>query len=180
MSIRRLLAVARKEFRHITRDVRTFFLVTVAPAFLLVTFSYVFAMDVDRMDIAIRDLDRTPLSRAFLASLTADGDFVIVAYVEREEEIEPLFARDIADLVLVIPHGFANAALRQAQDIVLGGALSLPFQRQPSYNHCARQQAGVGRPALSGDSGGHSPAPRPGGSHTRRHHPRRLRCRPFG
>ena len=33
MSIRRLLAVTFKEFRHITRDVRTFLLVTVAPAF---------------------------------------------------------------------------------------------------------------------------------------------------
>lgn len=116
MSIRRLLAVSRKEFRHITRDARTFFLVTVAPAFLLVTFSYVFAVDVERVDIAVRDLDRTPLSRAFLASLTADGDFVVVAYVEREEEIEPLFARDAADLVLVIPHGFADA--------VMGGGLA--------------------------------------------------------
>ena len=111
MSIRRLLAVTFKEFRHITRDVRTSFLVTVAPAFLLVTFSYVFALDVDRVDVAVRDLDRTPLSREFIASLTADGDFVVVAYVEREEEIEPLFARDLADLVLVIPHGFADAAL---------------------------------------------------------------------
>ncbi len=110
-AIRRLLAVARKEFRHITRDVRTLFLVTVAPAFLLVTLSYVFAFDVDQVDVAVRDLDRTPLSRALLASLTADGDTVIVAYVQREEEIEPLFTRDIADLVLVIPHGFADAVL---------------------------------------------------------------------
>jgi ABC-2 type transport system permease protein len=111
MSIRRLLAVARKEFRHISRDIRTLFLVTVAPAFLLVTLSYVFAFDVDRVDIAVRDLDHTPLSRAFLASLTADGDIVIVAYVQRYQEIEHLFARDAADLVLVIPHGFADVVL---------------------------------------------------------------------
>ena len=121
MSIRRLLAVARKEFRHITRDGRTFFLVTVAPAFLLFTLSYVFSFDVDRADIAVRDLDRTPLSRAFLASLTADGDVVVVASVQREEEIEPLFARGIADLVLVIPHGFSATVLRQARDTALGG-----------------------------------------------------------
>ena len=111
MSIRRLVAVARKEFRHITRDARTFFLVTVAPTFLLVTLSYVFAFDVDRVDIAIRDLDRTPLSREFVASLTADGDVVIAAYVQRDEEVEYLFARGIADAVLVIPRGFADAAL---------------------------------------------------------------------
>lgn len=112
MSIRRLLAVTRKEFRHITRDVPLLSLVTIAPAFLLLTLSYVFAFDVDRVNIAVRDMDRTPLSRALLANLTADGDFVVVAHLQREEEIEPLFIRSIADLVLVIPHGFTDAALR--------------------------------------------------------------------
>ena len=124
MSIRRLFAVVRKEFRHIARDVRTFFLVTVAPAFLLITLSYVFALDVERVDIAVRDLDRTPLSRALLTHLTADGDLAIVAHVQREEEIEPLFIRDIADVALVIPRGFADAILgggpAEAQCIVDG------------------------------------------------------------
>ena len=112
MSPRRLFAVARKEFCHIARDVRTFFLVTVAPAFLLVTFSYVFAFDVDRVGVAVYDLDRTPLSRAFLADLTADGDLTVVTYVQQEERIEGLLIRDVADLVLVIPRGFADAVLR--------------------------------------------------------------------
>lgn len=111
MSIRRLIAVARKEFRHITRDVRTFFLVTLAPTFLLVTLSYVFAFDIERVDIAVRDLDRTPLSREFIASLTADGDVVVVAHVQQDEEIASIFARGLADVVLLIPHGFADAAL---------------------------------------------------------------------
>jgi ABC-2 type transport system permease protein len=111
MSMRRLLAVAHKEFRHITRDVRTLFLVTVAPAFLLLNLSYVFSFDVERVDIAIRDLDRTPLSREFIASLTADGDIVITADIQRADEITPLFIRGMADAVLVIPPGFADAAL---------------------------------------------------------------------
>ena len=38
------LAIARKEYRHLTRDVRTLFLVTVAPAFLLLTLAYVFSL----------------------------------------------------------------------------------------------------------------------------------------
>lgn len=111
MSIPRLLAVTRKEFHHIMRDVRLLFLVTVAPAFLLLTLSYVFVFDVNRVDIAIRDLDNTSLSRALVASLTGDGDFVVLAHVQREEEIAALFTRDAADLVLVIPHGFADAVL---------------------------------------------------------------------
>lgn len=111
MSIHRLLVVARKEFRHILRDARLLFLVTVAPGLLLTTFSYVFAFDVSRVDVAVHDLDRTPVSREFVTSLDADEDFAIVAYVQREEEIEPLLTREGADLVLVIPHGFTDAAL---------------------------------------------------------------------
>lgn len=111
MSLHRLLAVSRKEFRHIARDVRLFFLVTVAPAFLLLTFSYVFAFDVDQVDIAVRDLDHTSLSRALLTSLTADGDLSVVAYVQTQGEVESLLVRGVADLVLVIPRGFADAAL---------------------------------------------------------------------
>ncbi len=118
MSIRRLLAVAHKEFRHITRDMRTFFLVTVAPAFLLITLSYIFSFDVDQVDIGVRDLDHTPLSRAFLASLTADDDIIVVAHVRREEEVESLFTRGVADLVLVIPHGFADAVLEGGPAVV--------------------------------------------------------------
>jgi hypothetical protein len=55
-------------------------LLAVALAFSLVTLSYIFAMDVERVDIAIRNLDRTSLSRALPDSLTADGDFVVVAH----------------------------------------------------------------------------------------------------
>jgi ABC-2 type transport system permease protein len=118
MSLHRLLAVARKEFRHIARDVRLLFLVTVAPALLLFTLSYVFVFDVERVDVAICDLDSSLLSRSLLASLTADGEFVIVDRVERDVEIEALLARGTADLVLLIPHGFADA-------VVAGGPADL-------------------------------------------------------
>jgi ABC-2 type transport system permease protein len=111
MSIPRLLAIVRKELRHIARDARLLFLVTGAPAFLLLTLSYVFALDVGRVNVAVRDLDHTSLSRDFTAGLDADDDFAVVAYVQREEEVEPLLVRGGADVVLIIPHGFADAAL---------------------------------------------------------------------
>ncbi len=118
MSIHRLFALTSKEFRHIVRDARTFFLVTVAPAFLLVTLSYVFAFDVERVDIAICDLDQTPISRHLLAGLTADGDVVIVQTVEHQEEVEPLFAQEMADALLVIPPGFSEALLSREPPVL--------------------------------------------------------------
>ena len=53
MSLHRLFAIARKEFHHITRDVRTLFLVTIAPAFLLLTLAYVFSFDADHFKLLV-------------------------------------------------------------------------------------------------------------------------------
>lgn len=111
MSLRRMLVVARKEFYHITRDLRLLFLVTVAPAFLLVTLSYVFALDVERVDVGVQNLDNTSLSRDLISHITADGDFVVVGWLRPGQPIAPLFARGDADLVLVIPPGFAETVL---------------------------------------------------------------------
>jgi ABC-2 type transport system permease protein len=124
MSIRRLLVVAGKEFCHITRDLRLLFLVTVAPAFLLVTLAYVFALDVGQVALAVRDLDQTGLSRDFVAHVTADGDFTVVSWLRQDDPAALLFNRNVADMVLVIPKGFSRAALSgepaQVQCIVDG------------------------------------------------------------
>ena len=57
-SVRRLLAVVFKELRHITRDVRIFFLVTLSPAFLLLVLAYIFAFDVSNVSLGWLDGDR--------------------------------------------------------------------------------------------------------------------------
>ena len=111
MSLHRLLVVARKEFRHLTRDLRLLFLVTVAPGLLLITLSYVFALDVGQVDIAVRDLDQTALSRSLIAHITADGDFAVVARVQEEGNVERFLINRTADMVLVIPRGFSARAL---------------------------------------------------------------------
>ena len=88
MSLRRLLAISRKEFHHITRDPRTLLLVVVAPAFLLTMLSYVFAFDVDKFSLVVLDQDRTDLSRRYIADLTGDGTFEVVTYLNNYAEVE--------------------------------------------------------------------------------------------
>jgi ABC-2 type transport system permease protein len=111
MSLQRMLVVARKELYHITRDIRLLFLVTLAPAFLLVTLSYVFALDVEHVDLGIQNLDNTSLSRDLVSHITAEGDFVVAVWLNPGQRIEPLFTRGKADMVLVIPRGFAKTVL---------------------------------------------------------------------
>jgi ABC-2 type transport system permease protein len=109
MSPRRMVAIVRKEMLHIVRDRRSFFLVTVSPAFLLFLLSYIFSFEISQLTLAALDLDRTPLSRRYLASLTSDQDLVLVATVDRYEEALPLLVAGDVDAVLVIPPGFADA-----------------------------------------------------------------------
>ncbi len=108
MSLSRLLAIARKEFHHITRDWRTLLLVAVAPAFLLMMLAYVFAFDVDKFSVVVLDQDHTDVSRRYIADLTSDGTFQVSAYVDSYDEIDTLLKAGQTKVALVIPRGVAD------------------------------------------------------------------------
>jgi ABC-2 type transport system permease protein len=108
MSLRRTVAIVRKEILHIIRDPRNLFLVTVSPAFLLLLLANIFSFDVKQIHLAVLDLDHSFLSRHYLANLTSDGDVVLAATVSSFEEIEPLMVRGEVDAALIIPPGFAD------------------------------------------------------------------------
>lgn len=108
ISLRRLAAIVRKEILHIVRDPRNLFLVTISPAFLLFLLSYIFSYEVSQLDLAVLDLDRSALSRQYLANLTADGDLNLTYTVSSKDEILPLLKKGDVDAALIIPPGFAN------------------------------------------------------------------------
>ncbi len=110
-ALRRTLAILRKEMRHITRDSRVMFLVTLAPALLLLLLSYVFSFDVDRFTLAALDLDHSAISRDYLSAITSDGEFEITRFVSSYAEIDALLAQGTVNMALVIPRGFGDAAL---------------------------------------------------------------------
>lgn len=124
MSLRRTAAIVRKEMLHIVRDPRHLFLVTFSPAFLLFLLSYIFSFEVNQLNLAVLDLDRSPLSRRYLASLTAERDLTLTHIVDRYEAILPLLVGGQADAALIIPPGFATAIQRgrpaQVQAVVDG------------------------------------------------------------
>jgi ABC-2 type transport system permease protein len=106
MSIHRLWAIMRKEFRHIWRDKRTLFLVTLSPALMLVTFSYLFGMEVQRVRLGVWDQDHSALSRQFIAGLTADGKFVLTATPGDYEALRQAMMRGEINLGIVLPPDF--------------------------------------------------------------------------
>ncbi|NOZ29753.1 MAG: ABC transporter permease [Chloroflexi bacterium] len=143
MSLHRTLAILRKEFHHIARDARLLFLVTFSPAFLLLTFSYVFAMDLGQTTVAVFDQDRSRLARDYLAHLTADGDVRLVAEAASYEEADRILIAGKADAVLVIPPGLEADALsgRGAQVQLLVDGTDANMARQVIGDFTARTNA---------------------------------------
>ncbi|MGQ9553935.1 MAG: ABC transporter permease [Anaerolineae bacterium] len=110
-SLRRLAAITRKEVRHITRDFRIFFLVTLSPAFLLVVLSYLFAFDAGNTNLVWLDWDCSPASRAYLQAITSDGSFRLVQVVDDYDAVEAALQDGRADIAVVVPAGFEEELL---------------------------------------------------------------------
>jgi ABC-type multidrug transport system permease subunit len=76
---------------------------------------YIFAFDIQQIDLAVWDLDESPLSRRYVAALTADGDLRIREWVDSYEEIEHLTQAGAINGGLVIPPGFEENLLAGQQ-----------------------------------------------------------------
>jgi ABC-2 type transport system permease protein len=121
----RLAALMRKEYRHILRDPGTLFTLLAVPLFLLVMFGYAISLDVNDIPLAIRDLDRSPESRALAASFFASGHFVAKPSPADTREEARLLDTGTAMAVLEIPHGFAAALSRNetaAVQVIVDGS----------------------------------------------------------
>lgn len=110
-SLARLSAITRKELRHITRDARIFFLVTLSPAFILLVLSYLFSFDIGTVRLAWLDQDRSALSRAYLAGLTADGSVAADAAAGPADAQQAIYA-GAAEIAVTVPAGFEFHYLR--------------------------------------------------------------------
>jgi ABC-2 type transport system permease protein len=108
LSSTRLLAIARKEVIQLRRDPRSLALAFALPVLLLVLFGYAISWDVRNIRTAVLDQDRSAASRELLDAFRASGYFAITDFLDRSGDIEPLMERGGAQLVLVIPPGFAR------------------------------------------------------------------------
>jgi ABC-2 type transport system permease protein len=104
----RTLAIALKEMRHVWRDRRIFFLVTISPALMLVAFAYLFSFEIKHIRLAVLDNDLSPLSRQYVSALTADGELQVATYARSDEESYDLLTRGAADVGIIIPLGFQD------------------------------------------------------------------------
>ncbi|MBI2197247.1 MAG: ABC transporter permease [Candidatus Rokubacteria bacterium] len=107
-SLRRLLAVARKETREILRDPITLGIAIALPVLMMFLFAYAITLDVRAVRLAVLDEDGSPESREFAASFLQSGYFRLHRVVRSPGEVERLLDQGAVRVALVIPAGFAR------------------------------------------------------------------------
>jgi ABC-2 type transport system permease protein len=110
-SMRKTLAVGRKEFRQIARDRRSLMVLLFVPAFFLLLYGYALSFDVQNIQLAVQDNDRTQSSRDLVNAFVKSGYFELAADVSSSLEYEELIDRGDVRVALVIPAGLQRDLL---------------------------------------------------------------------
>jgi len=107
LSLRRTLAMARKETLHIVRDGRSLGMAVAIPMLMLLLFGYALTLDVDRVPMIVWDQDQTQVSRDYLSRFTGSRYFSLRAGASNYARIERAIDSGEALVALVIPAKFA-------------------------------------------------------------------------
>ncbi len=112
MMFGRLKQMVRKEFIQVLRDKRLRFFVIVPPLIQLLVFGYVVSMDVNNVETAVLDRDRTAESRDVIERFRSSGYFTIVRQLADESGVRDALDRGEALCVIEIERGFGRDLLR--------------------------------------------------------------------
>ncbi|MFZ0889223.1 MAG: ABC transporter permease [Candidatus Binataceae bacterium] len=116
-----------KEFIQLWRDKYARFRLIVPPIIQMLIYGYAATFDVNRVRIAIMDLDHSQESRELLTRFTYSGRFEVGAILEDERELKALIGRSRIPMALGIEPGFSRL-LRTGQtahlQVVLDGTNS--------------------------------------------------------
>lgn len=107
--MRRIYAIARKEFIHIVRDPRTMIAILIMPLLQLFLFAYAVSFDVKDLPTALLDQDQTSISRQYVDALKQSNYFTVKHNLVSSGEIDGIFDRGDARVVVVIGPGFGDS-----------------------------------------------------------------------
>lgn len=108
MSVQRLVTIVKKEFIHIIRDKASLIIAVVMPLMFILIFGYAVNTDVENIDFAVLDQDKTKESREFINKFSNSNYFRTKYYLYSVGEIEESIDSGDVKAALIIPSGFAK------------------------------------------------------------------------
>lgn len=108
MNLRKIKAIARKEYFHLIRDFRSLYLAFFIPLFLIFMFGYALSLDVDNVETVVVDYDNTPLSRDLIQRLYASPYFEVIRFLSNTTALTKYLDEGRAKLGIVIPAGWTD------------------------------------------------------------------------
>jgi ABC-2 type transport system permease protein len=119
LSWSRVFAVFLKELVQMRRDRPTFAIMIMMPIMQLVLFGYAINTDPRHLPAVVEMREDGPLTRAFLASLTASTYVDIIAIARTAEEGDALLRSGDANFLISIPEGFERRMVRGERPQIL-------------------------------------------------------------
>lgn len=116
MNLRRVAAVASKEWRETVRDRMFFLLAFLLPVLWMAVFGYGLVLDVEGIPFAVVDRDRTALSRDYLYRFFESRYFSFRGYLSGEDEVDRALQNGTIRAAIVVPEKFEER-LRTGQPV---------------------------------------------------------------
>ncbi len=116
MNLRRVAAVASKEWRETVRDRMFFLLAFLLPVLWMAVFGYGLVLDVEGIPFAVVDRDRTALSRDYLYRFFESRYFSFRGYLSGEDEVDRALQNGTIRAAIVVPEKFEER-LRAGQPV---------------------------------------------------------------
>jgi ABC-2 type transport system permease protein len=107
MNLKRVRAIARKEFYHLIRDFRSLYLAFIIPLLLIFLFGYALSLDVENVKTVVVDHNNTALSRDLIRSLDASVYFKVIGRLPKTSDVAEYLDRGRATMGIVIPPDWA-------------------------------------------------------------------------
>jgi ABC-2 type transport system permease protein len=111
MNLRRVSAVAWKEWRETIRDRMFVLLAFLLPVLWMVVFGYGIVLDVEDIPFAVVDRDRSALSRDYLYRFVESRYFSFQGYASSENDADALLQSGKIRVAIVVPEKFQERLL---------------------------------------------------------------------
>lgn len=111
MNLRRVIAVAWKEWRETVRDRLFLLMAFLLPTLWMVVFGYGLVLDVEHVPFAVLDRDRSSLSRDYLYRFIESRYFDYRGSVENERDIDRMLGDTSIRAAIIVPDRFEEELL---------------------------------------------------------------------